>query len=267
MKSLTIPLLALFLLAGCTSLPPDEGPQPFDDSDRQLEKEIAAQGEAQIREQLKPLANPYVQGYVSRVGRRIAAVTDRPDLAWTFQVIDDDQMNAFTIGDGKIWFFKGLLTRLENEAQLAAVMAHEMGHVTRFHTVLTARQAMETNMVVGVAAAALGGSELVNLAAGVAGSILSSGFSREMEDQADRLALKYMVDAGYDPREFPKVFEIFQREMGDAPQLYNDLFGDHSTNAERITASRALIAERYALGLSGKEVGEAAYRQMQQQLR
>jgi predicted Zn-dependent protease len=254
------PLLAL-AIAACVSLPPDEGEQPFTASDVELEKQIAAQAMQQIGGDLRPYPDYMVQDYLRRVGEKIVAVSDRRDIAWTFQVIDSDEMNAFTIGDGKVFFYTGLLTRLENEAQLAAVMAHEIAHVTRFHTVITAQQMQQTALIAGVAGAALGGNELAALASEVAGSIIVNGFSREQEDQADRVALMYMSQAGYDVNQFPRVFEIFQEVGGDPPELYNDLFGSHSTNASRISISRQIIAQRYA-GQRSPFVGAAEYQQM-----
>jgi predicted Zn-dependent protease len=254
------------VLLACTQLPPDEGPQPFDASDVEIEREIARAGMEQIGSDLTPLADPAVQDYVRRVGQRIVGVCDRRDIAWTFQVIDSDEMNAFTIGDGKVFLYAGLLTRLENEAQMAAVLAHEIGHVARFHTVISYQKAVETQTILGVAGAVLGGGELTALAGSVAGSILQSGFSRDQEDQADRLALTWMYQAGYDVNQFPRVFEIFMEQVGDAPALYNDLFGDHPTNAARIAESKRIIAEKYA-GQRSPTVGEAEYRSMISRIR
>ena len=266
--------MAVFLaacLAACTSLPPDEGRQDFDASDRQLEVEIAAQGMQSVRSDLRTLENPEVQSYVRRVGDRIVAVCDRRDIAWTFQVIDDDQLNAFTIGDGKVFLYKGLLTRLENEAQLAGVMAHEIAHVTRYHTVITAQKQMETQLgaqiLSGIAGVLIGEAALVGLATDVSTSILTNGFSREQEDQADRLGMKYTFDAGYDVTQFPRIFEIFLEHGGDAPEFYNDLFGSHSTNRERIEITRALAQQKYAPRMKNPVVGESEYRRMLGHLR
>ncbi len=268
-----IPLAALLaaLLVGCTSLPPDEGPQNFDASDRRLEVEIAAQGMKSIDRDLPTLPNPAVQGYVRGVGERIVAVCDRRDIPWTFTVIDDDQLNAFTIGDGKVFVYKGLLTRLENEAQLAGVMAHEIAHVTRYHTVITAEKQQETQLgaqvLSGIAGVLLGEPALAGLAADVSTSILTSGFSRDQEDQADRVGMRYAFDAGYDVNEFPRIFEIFLEYGGDSPELYNDLFGSHSTNAERIETMRALARTKYAPRMKNPVRGEREYRRMLERLR
>jgi predicted Zn-dependent protease len=270
MRSSVAVLIAACLLA-CTSLPPDEGEQGFDASDRELEVEIAAQGMESIRRDLPVLANPAVRSYVRRVGERIVAASDRPDITWTFEVIDDDQMNAFTIGDGKVFVYKGLLTRLENEAQLAGVMAHEIAHVTRFHTVITARKSTETELgaeiLSGLAGAVLGVPTLTGLAADVSTSIITSGFSREQEDQADRVGMKYAFLSGYDVNEFPRIFEIFLEQGGDAPEFYNDLFGSHSTNRERIDTTRALAQTKYGPLMKNPVRGESEYKGMLGQLR
>lgn len=260
-------LFAFLATAACVQLPPDEGPQPFGATDRELEREIALQAQESIQKDLRLYPDPVVQAYVRRIGRKIAAVTDRRDLQWTFGVIDDDTMNAFTVGDGKVYLFKGLLDKLENEAQVASVVGHEIAHVTRFHTVVTARKAQETQAIAGLAGAVLGGEGVAELAVGVAGTIIQSGFSRDQEDQADRVGMTYTYRAGYDVREFPKVFEIFAREGGDRPQLYNDLFGSHSTNRDRIANTRKILGEKYLAVQRNPYLGREAHQRIRSRLR
>jgi predicted Zn-dependent protease len=143
--------------------------------------------------------------------------------------------------------------------------------VTRYHTVVTANQAAETSagaqILAGVAGVLLGQPELASLAGDVSGSIIQNGFSRDQEDQADRLGLRYAFDAGYDVTQFPRVFEIFLEVGGDSPGLYNDLFGSHSTNRERIETTREIAAREYVPLMVNPVVGRAEYERMLDRIR
>lgn len=255
------------LLAACIQPPPDVNPPELTTSERDVERQIAAQGMDYVRQELRMHPDPVVQRYVRRIGERVVAVSDRPDIPWTFQVVDEDQMNAFTIGDGKVFVYSGLLARLENEAQVASVMAHEIAHVTHYHTLKTAEANQLYGGLLGTAAAIAGEGQLAQLAAGVVNTIAQSGFSRDLEDQADRVGVRYTANAGYDVDQFPRIFEIFMEEGGDSPQLFNDLFGDHSTNAERIAATRQLIASEYTPQRGNPTVGREAHQEILNRLR
>lgn len=262
------PLLALFLVVACTQLPPDDEPPAMSASDRQLEQEISAQAQQQIVGELRLYPEGPVTTYVRQVGARIAAASDRDEIPYSFQVVDEDVLNAFTIGDGKVFVYTGLLKSLQNEAQLASVLAHEVAHVARWHTVVTAKKAMETQSLVGLAGAIIGEGELVQVAQSVAAQILTSGFSRDQEDQADRVGIDFLYGGRYDVRQYPEVFEIFRRIGGETKgSMFNDLFASHSSNEERIALARSIIAEEYAGRFDGLEVGAQAYQRMLAYLR
>lgn len=261
-------VLAALLAVSCVSVPPDREPPEMSRQELRIEDEIAAQAEEQIAEEIRLYPDGAVQSYVRGVGMNVARASDRPDLVWSFEVVDDPQLNAFTIGDGKVYVYSGLLRSLENEAQLASVLAHEVAHVARFHTVVTAERASQTQLLVGLAGAVIGDGELVKLAQGVAASILQSGFSRDLEDQADRVGLDFTFGAGYDVREFPEVFRILAAQAGGTGgSPFGDLFRSHSSASERIRATTNLVEEDYAGRFDGLRVGRDAYRQMKSRLR
>jgi len=152
-----------------------------------------------------------LQAYVQRVGARLAATSERPDLPWRFRVVDDQAVNAFALPGGFIYVTRGILADLNNEAELASVIGHEIGHVTARHSVNQASKAQLAQL--GLAVGVLVKPELERYA-GVAQAglgLLFLKFSRDDESQADQLGLRYMRRAGYDPRQMPDVFTLLTR--------------------------------------------------------
>jgi len=153
-----------------------------------------------------------LQIYVRGLGQRLAAQSERPNLPWTFRVLDDPVVNAFALPGGFNYVTRGILAYFNSEAELVAVMGHELGHVTARHGArqMTQQQVAQVGLVAGVilvpkfqdfAGLAQAGLQLMFLS-----------FSRGDETQADELGLRYMYRAGYDPREMPKVFAMLERQ-------------------------------------------------------
>jgi predicted Zn-dependent protease len=158
-------------------------------------------------------ADPALQAYVSRVGQELARRSELPDLRFTFTVIDSPIVNAFALPGGYVYVSRGLLALADDEAELAGVLAHEIGHVTARHTAQRVTQAQYGQL--GAMAAQLGGAILGGWLGGDAGSRLGGqlggqlgtlgatawvqGYSREQEFEADQLGIRYMARAGYDP--------------------------------------------------------------------
>src|SRR5256885_141359 len=142
---------------------------------------------------------------------RLAATSERPNLPWTFRVVDDPVVNAFALPGGFIFVTRGILAHVNSEAELAGVVGHEIGHVTARHSVsqMSKQQLAQLGLAVGALA-----SPDVGRYAGVASQALGVVFlkySRDDESQADELGLRYMRRATYDPREMPHVFEMLAR--------------------------------------------------------
>ena len=150
--------------------------------------------------------------YVQQVGERLAAKCERPSLPWTFRVMDDPSVNAFALPGGFVYVTRGMLAYLNSEAQLAAVLGHEIGHVAARHVVSRSTRVEMTRM--GLVVTTAGGAE-----APVQGSphrlqALLVAHSREAEHKADALGLHYMSDAGYDPTAMPAVLRAIERAVG-----------------------------------------------------
>ena len=151
------------------------------------------------------------QGYMQELGSSLAARTERPDLPWTFRVVDDPIVNAFALPGGFIYMTRGILAHFNSEAELASVLGHEIGHVTGRHGVEQASQAQLASIGLGVAAVS---SERFARVAGLAQTglgLMFLRFSRDHEREADDLGLRYMTRGNYDPTEMPKVFLTLQR--------------------------------------------------------
>jgi predicted Zn-dependent protease len=151
------------------------------------------------------------QRYIQQFGARLAATSERPDLPWTFRVVDDAAVNAFAVPGGFIYVTRGLLAHLTSEAELASVVGHEIGHVTARHT--AAAMSKQQLMGLGLAVGSMASSQVAKYA-GIVNQglgILYLKFSRDDENQADELGLRYMRRANYDPREMPAVFGMLEQ--------------------------------------------------------
>jgi predicted Zn-dependent protease len=156
-------------------------------------------------------ADTGIQRWIQQFGAQLAATSERPNLPWTFHVVDDPVVNAFAIPGGFIYVTRGILAHLNSEAELAGVVGHEIGHVTARHSVsqMSKQQLAQIGLAIGSIA-----SPDFERYAGLASAglgVLFLKFSRDAESQADHLGLRYMRRANYDPREMPHVFEMLTR--------------------------------------------------------
>jgi len=156
-------------------------------------------------------ADSGLQRYIQQFGARLAATSERPNLPWTFHVVDDPVVNAFALPGGYIYVTRGILAHLNSEAELAGVVGHEIGHVTARHSVsqMSKQQLAQIGLAVGTIA-----SPEFERFAGLASAglgVLFLKYSRDAERQADDLGLRYMRRVTYDPREMPHVFELLTR--------------------------------------------------------
>ena len=152
-----------------------------------------------------------LQAWIQQFGARLAATSERPNLPWSFRVVDDPVVNAFALPGGFIYVTRGILAHLNSEAELAGVVGHEIGHVTARHSAsqMTKQQLAQVGLVVGSIASSDFG-RYAGLASEALG-VLFLKYSRDNERQADDLGLRYMRRVNYDPREMPHVFEMLAR--------------------------------------------------------
>ncbi|MEZ5429244.1 MAG: M48 family metallopeptidase [Pyrinomonadaceae bacterium] len=201
----------------------------------------------------KLLPDDEVQKYVQNLGEKLIpahqknlADDDPQKIPFKFFVISDSQANAFATANGIVVVNSGMIALLENEAQLAAVMSHEIAHATQEHTwrQLNKDKGKRTAIAVGGVAAAVFGLSGVSDILQLTLSAMVNGYQRRLENQADRIGLEYLVAAGYDPREAPRVWKIMAKRYGDAPT--NFFWSSHSNHATRRSFLMVEIRNNYS---------------------
>ena len=227
--------------AGCSSNPATGGKNVVMGS-WEGEKKTTQKHHQEIVKALGLYDDQATQEYVQIVGQRLALSSDLPNEEFKFFVIDDEAINAFTTGCCNVYVNRGLLVNLNSEAELAGVLGHEIGHITARHP--ARRQARGVAASLGaMAAAILTGSNAIGQLANIGAQAWMMGYGRENEMEADRLGLKYMVKAGYNPASIGNVFTMFQAgekferqraaEEGREPRLYHGVFSSHPSPDER----------------------------------
>jgi predicted Zn-dependent protease len=229
---------------GCASNPAT-GKKQLNFYSEAQEIRMGKEADAQISQQMGVVNDPQLQSYVSKVGKELAAKSERPNLPWSFKVMDDPMVNAFALPGGYIYVTRGILGHLSSEAELASVLGHEIGHVTAQHSVnqLSKAQLAQGGLLVGSVL-----SPEIAQAANLASSglqLLFLKYSRDDESQADDLGLRYMANGGYETREMPKVFSLLEKvskssQSGRVPSWLSS----HPDPGDRVSRSTKRIAER-----------------------
>jgi predicted Zn-dependent protease len=194
--------------------------------------------------------DPSLQSYVEEVASRLVPRAGPARPALRIVVLRDPRINAFAMPDGRIYLHVGLLARLENEAQLAHVLAHEMAHVRARHAVARLRS-LRSKTVAAKIAGTLLTPAAVAVGGGAAGSLVStvlslshaaavSGFGRELEEEADRMALERAAEMGYAVEEVPHLFSLLA-ETKDPGAIERFLYSTHPANEGRARYTRELI--------------------------
>jgi predicted Zn-dependent protease len=275
-------VIAVLVVSGCASrqvAPIGAGGQPFrPEADERALWSRAEKEEQALLKRAEMYDDPLLEEYLSGIADRL--VPDEVRAAGgpgiKVGVIRDPTLNAFAMPNGKVYVHTGLLSRLENEAQLATILGHELTHVTHRHALRFARDARteQTLYTVGAIAASIG----VAVAAGsamqsgdhVGTAVLSQtanavlglglalatvaaiqGYGRDLEREADRAGLEQLVRAGYDPNEAPKVFALLLAEAGDRGPVETFFLGSHPRLQERIETTAALVNAKHA-GAAGQ---------------
>ncbi len=238
-------VVSALALSGCATNPVS-GQQDFVMMSEAQEIELGRASDLEVRKQYKVYANPALQSYVDRVGQEIARHSHRPNLHYHFTVLDSPEVNAFALPGGYVYITRGILVYLNSEAEMAAVLGHEIGHVTARHGVRQQSAAQAANIGVSIASIFLPelntqvGHDLTNLFGGA----LLSGYGREHELEADRLGADYLARTDYDPQAMIRVVgvlknqELFDAEVakqeGRAPRRYHGTFATHPDNDTRL---------------------------------
>lgn len=220
---------------------------------QQQEVQLGNDYASQIATQLPIMRDAQVTQYINALGNSLARQTDNRGLTWHFNVVDSKEVNAFAVPGGWIYVNRGLIERAQNMSQLAGVLAHEIGHVTRRHSVEQMQQAQGANAGVAVLCTLTKVCEsgATQAAINVGGSALFAKFSRSDESEADAEAVKTTIKAGIDPRGIPEMFQILLNERQNDPGSLDAFFATHPMEEDRIVATQALIARYSANQLRG----------------
>jgi predicted Zn-dependent protease len=176
---------------------------------------MGKEADQQVAAQLGLYDDESLQRYVSDIGMRLAKASERPELPWQFRVLDDPSVNALALPGGYVYITRGMLAHMTSEAQLAGVLGHEIGHVTARHAVVRMSKAQVAN--IGLLAGMIIRPDLQQLGQLASGGLelLFLKYSRDDENQADELGVRYMTRADYDPSTLPDVFRTLQK-LGEA---------------------------------------------------
>jgi len=187
-----------------------------------------------------------IENYLNQVAEKLQINSISPDISFQVKVVKDPNLNAFAFPNGVIYIHTGILARMDNEAQLAALLAHEMVHCTHRHSLRALRSIKDRTQARTAAV-----RELAPLL-GITGSIASiSGYTRELETEADRVGLDLAVKANYDPREVLKLFELLKQEIEIEGIEEPYFFGTHPNVRQRIENVNNWLAENYRGKITG----------------
>lgn len=258
-------LCMVLVCAGC-STNPATGTQSF--TAFMSEDEEARKGAEEHPKMLKEFGGAYrsdnLGAYVAEVGARLARISEMPKISWRFTVLDDNQVNAFALPGGYVYITRGLLALAESEAEMAGVIAHEIGHVTARHAAQRYSTAMAAN--IGLTGLSILGS--VFGVPGGLGQIVSSGaqvalqqYSQGQELEADMLGVRYLSRAGYDPSAMTSFFrklkahgELAARQQGK-DGVTHSIMSTHPRTEDRIKQAMDLSrAKTVANPLVGREI-------------
>ncbi len=209
--------------------------------------------------------DPEIGLYVAEVGHKLAAVSDRAALPWEFTVLNNPVPNAWALPGGKIAINTGLLLQLEDESQLAAVLAHEIVHAAARHSASQMSRGTLINLgtqVAGIAAQNAGYGSLAGFAQ-LGGAAWMARYSREDELESDTYGMVYMSRAGYDPRGAVELQETFVRLNEDRQgDFFSNLFASHPPSPERVARNREQAARLPAGGARNRERYQREIRQL-----
>lgn len=214
-----LPLLCLGL--GACSTNPTTGRSQLNmlSRDDEIKMGIESQPEM-LKEYGGAVPNADARAYVTNLGKQLAAQTEgeNPSLPWEFTLLNSEVINAFALPGGKVFVSKGLAIKMTNEAQMAGVLGHEIGHVTARHINEKITRQTGASLGLSVIGAVIGGGDAITGLAGQAVQVTLLSFDRDQESEADSLGMRYMVKCFYNPIGQLQVMEILKKEAGTPNQ-------------------------------------------------
>lgn len=200
-----------------------------------------------------------LQQYVNVVGRWVAQQSNRKDLPWKFGVIESEDINAFAAPGGYVFLTKGLYRRLNNESELAGVLAHEIAHVSKKHHLDVLRKSALIGMLSQAVSREIKGDAAVQNVIGNGAEMMARGLDKDAEYEADRVGAVFAARAGYDPWGLPGVLQDMA-SISTKDNRVSLLYKTHPTAAERLERLGTAVGDRFDALPPGKEFADRFYR-------
>lgn len=253
-RGITAGMLAVFAVACAVS--------------QRQEVELGASTATQVAAQLPMVHDAAVVSYITALGTQLANATDSRDLDWHFAVVDSREVNAFAVPGGWIYVNRGLIERATNMSELAGVLGHEIGHVTRRHSVqqMQQMQSADVGLTLLCTLTKVCESGASQAAINVGGSALFAKFSRNDEAEADAEAVTTTVKAGISPTGIPAMFRILLAARQSNPGALDAFFASHPLEESRIAATESQIASFQASRLQGLTRDTPAFQSFRRRL-
>jgi len=231
-----------------------------------IEIAIGRQVDARLKEEYRIIDDQEINKYIEHVGLKLVSVSNRQDMVYHFVVLDTKKINSMSVPGGYIYITKGFLSRIENEAQLAAVLAREIAHIAKHHGIKRIEKNMESSVGMAEASAApitvrskkiSKKASKILIGAHTAYYFAKLGYGKKLETEADLKGTEYLLAAGYPPEAMIKMLDIIQVEEIKKPRLVLGLVISHPKTTKRIDMVRSmrdsLKAENSALYNSAEE--------------
>jgi len=236
-------------LSGCATSP--VGGQSIlvgmsEEEEKQADKQASPQ---QFSQDLGAVQDAAINRYVSDVGQRLDAKTHRPQMPYSYRVLNANYVNAYTFPGGAMGVTRGILVDLDDEAELAALLGHELGHVNARHAAQRQGQAMVAQVAmtgVNIAGSAAGFGGLTDLGTQLGASVLLSSYSRDNEREADALGQEYMVRGGYPAKGMVGLQQLLVEQQKESPGMLQTMFSTHPMSSERRDTAKQLAESKYA---------------------
>ncbi len=242
-------LLGASALSGCATSPVGGGSilvGMSEEEEKRVDQEVAPQ---QFSQDLGPVQDASVNRYLGEVGQRLDDKVHRPQMPYSYRVLNANYVNAYTFPGGAMGVTRGILVDLDNEAELAALLGHELGHVNARHAAQRQGQSMVAQVAAAGASLVASTTEwggLVAIGSQLGASALLSSYSRDNEREADALGQEYMVRAGYPASGMVGLQQLLVDQQKEAPSMLQTMFSTHPMSSERRDTARQLAETKYA---------------------
>ena len=250
--------MGLGSLLGC-AVNPATGKKEISFVSRSKEVDMGREGDREVLAEFGTYDDSTLAVLVDRVGRRLAAVSETPNLDWHFRLLNSPVVNAFALPGGYIYITRGIVAAVESEAQLAGILGHEIGHVTARHTAQRVTQGTLAQLGLGIGAILVPGLARYGQEASTGVALLLLKYGRDDETQADELGIRYAARAGYDPRQIPATYETLKGLVNKSPYALPGYLSTHPDPGDRFERTTNQAEAAAISHPDAREVGRGSF--------